>query len=133
MQIILYAGNAKNALHEALQQARIGDFSHTKNKLQEAVEELLQAHKIQTSFIQEEAKENLSALSILLVHAQDHLMTVMSEKELIEEMIHMYENQYRLEQRIEQWINVEKKIKPRQQMQCLAMGRKSAGTSMLLR
>ncbi|GGN55206.1 PTS lactose/cellobiose transporter subunit IIA [Oceanobacillus indicireducens] len=108
MQIILYAGNAKNALHEALQQARIGDFSHTQNRLEEASKELLQAHKIQTRFIQEEAKENLGGLSILLVHAQDHLMTVMSEKELIEEMIHLYGNQHRLERRVEEWIRAGK-------------------------
>lgn len=109
MQIILHAGNAKNALHEALHQARIGDFSHKEGKLEKAVEELLLAHKIQTSFIQEDAKENLESWSILLVHAQDHLMTVMSEKELIEEMIHLYENQYRLEQRVEEWIDVGRK------------------------
>ncbi|MFD1173491.1 PTS lactose/cellobiose transporter subunit IIA [Oceanobacillus picturae] len=104
MQIILHAGNAKAILHEALEKARTGNFSETDQLLKEASEELLKAHKVQTSFIQEDAQEKLGVLPVILVHAQDHLMTVMSEKTLIEEMMYLYKRQDRLEQMVEKWM-----------------------------
>lgn len=100
MTIILHAGNAKNYLHEALQHARKGAFDQVEPSMKQAADELLAAHKIQTKFIQEDTKEGLTNLSVLLVHAQDHLMTVMSEKSLIEEMIEMYRNQNDLHEKV---------------------------------
>ncbi|WP_404454772.1 PTS lactose/cellobiose transporter subunit IIA [Oceanobacillus kapialis] len=104
MQIILHAGNAKGILHKTLEEGRAGNFASTEDMLKEASEELLKAHKVQTSFIQEEAQERLGVLPVILVHAQDHLMTVMSEQTLITEMIHLYKRQHELEQKVEQWL-----------------------------
>ncbi|GGJ87583.1 PTS mannose transporter subunit IIA [Lentibacillus kapialis] len=100
MNIILHAGNAKNYLHEALQNARNAAFDQVEAKMKQASDELLEAHKLQTKFIQEDTKEGLKTLPVLLVHAQDHLMTVMSEKSLIEEMIQIYRNQKDLNEKV---------------------------------
>jgi len=100
MNIILHAGNAKSYLYEALENARNAKFNHIEEKIQLASQELLEAHKLQTKFLQEESKNGLKSLSVLLVHAQDHLMTVMSEKNLIEEMIEMYKNQNDLYEKV---------------------------------
>ncbi|WP_373893686.1 PTS lactose/cellobiose transporter subunit IIA [Virgibacillus natechei] len=104
MNIILHAGNAKNYLHEALQDARNNSFDKVESKIKQASGELLEAHKLQTKFIQEDAKKGLGNLSVLLVHAQDHLMTVMSEKSLIEEMIEVYRNQHELNEKVDRLV-----------------------------
>ncbi|MBY7144356.1 PTS lactose/cellobiose transporter subunit IIA [Virgibacillus sp. NKC19-3] len=100
MNIILHAGSAKNYLHEALQDARNTAFDQVDSKIKQASEELLEAHKLQTTFIQEDAKDSLGNLPVLLVHAQDHLMTVMSEKSLVEEMVEIYRNQHVLNEKV---------------------------------
>lgn len=104
MNIILLAGNAKNYLHEALHDARNATFDQVETKIKQASDELLEAHKLQTKFIQKDANEGLKSLSVLLVHAQDHLMTVMSEKSLIEEMVEIYRNQHELNQKVDRLV-----------------------------
>ncbi|SDJ97932.1 PTS lactose/cellobiose transporter subunit IIA [Sediminibacillus albus] len=113
MQIILYAGNAKAFLHEALHDARNGQWENTEANREKASAELLKAHKIQTKFLQKDAAEKLASPPILLIHAQDHLMTVMSEKDLIGEMIHMYKNQHDMKKQIEQLLQNEKRQEER--------------------
>ena len=108
MNIILHAGNAKGYLHEALEKARHGDFDKIENSMNDASEELLEAHKLQTKFLQEDSKGDLDILPVLLVHAQDHLMTVMSEKSLIEEMIEMYKSQHKLREDVDDLLNLKK-------------------------
>jgi PTS system cellobiose-specific IIA component len=45
------------------------------------------AHKTQTKLIQAELNGVPSEKTLLMIHAQDHLMTAMSEQKLIEHMI----------------------------------------------
>ncbi|MFZ4451208.1 PTS lactose/cellobiose transporter subunit IIA [Salibacterium aidingense] len=106
MQIILYAGNAKALLHEALEDTKKGQLYDIETKRKKASDELLKAHKIQTTFLQEEAVEQLDTLPILLVHAQDHLMTVMSEKDLIEELIGLYQHLHEMNKKLDQLLEV---------------------------
>ncbi|QTN00706.1 PTS cellobiose transporter subunit IIA [Sediminibacillus dalangtanensis] len=108
MQIILYAGNAKAFLHEALHAAKHGQFDEIESKRKQAADELLKAHKIQTSFLQEDAVEQLDVLPVLLVHAQDHLMTVMSEKDLIEELILLHQQQHETNRKLDRLLEIVK-------------------------
>ncbi|MBY7144487.1 PTS lactose/cellobiose transporter subunit IIA [Virgibacillus sp. NKC19-3] len=85
--LILYSGNARSKVMEALKLARLQFFDNANEMLKEADEELEKAHKVQTNMMQEEAKGGSSSLSILLVHAQDHLMTAMLARDLSEEII----------------------------------------------
>ena len=55
-----------------------------------ASEEISAAHRIQTDLIQEEARGNHTEISLLLVHAQDHLMNAITVKELAEEFITLH-------------------------------------------
>ncbi|MFT4186291.1 MAG: PTS lactose/cellobiose transporter subunit IIA [Micrococcaceae bacterium] len=88
-EIIVHSGNSRANLYEALDEAG-------KNSSQEKIDELLKnaaeemtlAHNIQTNLIQEDLKGD-SEISLLLIHAQDQLMTTMSEQTLIERMIKM--------------------------------------------
>ncbi|ASK63870.1 PTS cellobiose transporter subunit IIA [Virgibacillus phasianinus] len=105
MKLILHAGNAKGYLHGALRDARNAEFDQIDLKVKQAANELLEAHNIQTKLIQEDAKNDLTSLPVILVHAQDHLMTVMSEKDLIEEMIEMYRKQHKMNVKLDELID----------------------------
>ncbi|MBO9129962.1 PTS lactose/cellobiose transporter subunit IIA [Bacillus sp. 165] len=90
-QIILHGGNARSDAMEAMQMAKSGDSTEAREKLLQAGEELKKAHKFQTELIGAEARGERSELSILLIHAQDHLMNAMTVKDLAEEIISLYE------------------------------------------
>lgn len=86
-QLILYSGNARSLAMEALQEAKDKDFDAAKLKIAESESELLKAHKFQTQLIQAEAGGDKFDIPIILIHAQDHLMTAMTVKDLAIEMI----------------------------------------------
>ncbi|QDP38985.1 PTS lactose/cellobiose transporter subunit IIA [Radiobacillus deserti] len=89
--IILHAGNARSSSMEAIAFAKEYDFEAARQKIEEANEEFAQAHHVQTQLLQEEAEGKKNEVSVILVHAQDHLMTAMTVKDLANEMIEMYE------------------------------------------
>lgn len=90
-QLILHAGSARSAAMEAIQAAKNGDFATAENKLTEAETSLQSAHRVQTELLQQEAKGSEQQPTILLVHAQDHLMTALTVKEMAQEMIVLYQ------------------------------------------
>ena len=96
--IILHAGNARSSAFEAIAAAKRGEGETAEAKMKEADEAFLEAHKLQTELLQEEARGTASDMSVLLVHAQDHLMTAMTVKELAIEMIDMITRLNRLEE-----------------------------------
>lgn len=89
-QIILHSGNARSSLIEAIRLAREDHFQEAEEKVLEAKKELNEAHHVQTGLIQGEAQGEKSEFSILLVHAQDHLMNSITVKELAEEIIFLH-------------------------------------------
>lgn len=90
-QLVLHSGNARSFAMEALQEAKKKDFQEARQKIAEAEAELLQAHKFQTQLIHAEAGGESFDIPIILIHAQDHLMTAMTLKDLAIEMIDMRE------------------------------------------
>lgn len=86
-KIILHAGNARGYAYEALDAAEDFDFKRAGELIRQAEQELGKAHQVQTQLIQAELNGNLPEKTLLLIHAQDHLMTAMSEQKLIERMI----------------------------------------------
>ncbi len=92
--IISHAGNARSNSFEALKYAKDGDFTKAETYIKEAGDELLEAHHIQTDLIQREASGDKQDVSLLLMHAEDHLMTAILAKELITEMIDLYKTLY---------------------------------------
>ncbi|PLS08608.1 PTS lactose/cellobiose transporter subunit IIA [Neobacillus cucumis] len=86
-QLILHSGNARSLAMEALYAAKDKDFTEAIEKLAEADSESVQAHLVQSQLIQEEAGGEQIDVPIILVHAQDHLMTTLTLKDLVQEMI----------------------------------------------
>ena len=52
---------------------------------------MTKAHRFQTELIQNEANGNKTEMSVILVHAQDHLMNAMNFQQIAEEFIDLYE------------------------------------------
>lgn len=87
MNIIINAGEAKTHAYEALRNANEGEYDAADEEMKKADAALEVAHNAQTSFIQKEANGEEVKIGVLFVHAQDHLMTAISEKHLIEQII----------------------------------------------
>jgi PTS system cellobiose-specific IIA component len=90
-QLISKSGSAKSYAFQALKSAKEGRIERAKEEMKNAEEELLEAHKVQTQLIYNEANGKRVEVSVLFVHAQDHLMSAILAKDLIYEMIDMEE------------------------------------------
>ncbi len=89
--LITASGNAKSDAMEAIQHAKVGNIEAARASIEEAEASLREAHKTQTSLIQSEAKGDKIEVSILLIHAQDHLMNAIMMKDIATEFIDLYE------------------------------------------
>lgn len=88
--LISHSGDAKSLLMEAIGEAKEGKFEKAKKKIKAASEKLNLAHQVQTSLIQSEAGGEKQEASLLLIHAQDHLMNAILLKDLATEFIDLY-------------------------------------------
>jgi len=91
MEIIINAGQSRSLCFEALQAARSGNITQAKSLLLEADTYSRQAHQMQTKLIEQDAGEARQPMTLIMVHAQDHLMTSLLARELSEEIIHLYQ------------------------------------------
>lgn len=89
-KLILHSGNGRSFAMEAIVLAKTNEFEAAREKISLAGKELVQAHHIQTQLIQGEIRGEKVEISLLMVHAQDHLMNAMSIKDLSEEFVDMY-------------------------------------------
>ena len=87
MGLILNAGDAKQHIYQALSYAKEGDFTSSEGEIAKADAALLEAHNLQTQFLAQEASGTKTEITALFVHSQDHLMTSITEINLIKEMI----------------------------------------------
>ena len=90
-ELILHSGNSKSSSMEAIEYARQGDIQEADFKMNEAQEELLLAHKIQSKLLAKSAKVDHFNPNMLLVHAQDHLCGAQTQLEMAKEIISLYE------------------------------------------
>ena len=97
LSIIMHSGEARSYSMEAITLAKEGKFDKSRELIRMADEELGYAHSSQTSLIQGEAANDQIDFSLLLVHAQDHLMTTMTFKDLAVELIEINEKIHLLE------------------------------------
>ena len=89
MQLIIHSGDAKTHGYEAIRRINEGDSDGADEEIKLAHDALIVAHNAQTSLLQKEAAGNKIEISALFVHAQDHLMTSMSELNLIEQIVEL--------------------------------------------
>ena len=91
MEIIINAGQSRSLCFEALHAARQGEMEEAQNLLREADGYARQAHHMQTKLIEQDAGDARQPMTLIMVHAQDHLMNSLLARELSEEIIHLYQ------------------------------------------
>lgn len=90
IEIVAYAGDARSKYLEALNAANEGDYSKAEALIEEGNDLITEAHNVQTQMIQAEASGEKIEIGFLVVHAQDHLMTVMLLRDLVKNFINLY-------------------------------------------
>ena len=89
-EIVAYSGDARSSLLEALKDARNGKFDGLEEKIQAAQENLNLAHSKQTEMLALDAQGKDLDIGIIMIHAQDHLMTTILLKDIIYDLINIY-------------------------------------------
>ncbi len=97
-EIVALAGDARSLYLECLNDLKSSDaktlatvIKTCHSKMKEAEDLLNECHVKQTDMLQDEARGNDQDFSYLMVHAQDHLMTTILLKEMLETFIDLYE------------------------------------------
>ena len=90
MNVIMHAGYARDYIRKAGTKFSALDLDGVEELLKKASAELVEAHKAQTSVLQNEAEGDSVPMTVLFSHAQDTLMTINSEVNLTQNMIRLY-------------------------------------------
>ncbi|MFB9220862.1 PTS lactose/cellobiose transporter subunit IIA [Kurthia sibirica] len=90
MGLIIHAGNAKSECMIAIGHAKIGELQEAQDKIDAANEALIEAHHAQTSLLTSEARGENVQPTLMLIHAQDHLMNAITFRDLAKEVIELY-------------------------------------------
>lgn len=93
MNLVVNSGDARSVAIEALREARDGNFAKADEMMEHADQIMLQGHESQTEMIQSEINGGKIEVSLLMVHAQDHLMNAMTVIDLCKEIIDILRKQ----------------------------------------
>lgn len=99
MELIIHAGEARSDAMEALRAARLRQWPQAEALLADAAAAARRAHRIQTRFIGDDEGQGKVPVSLIMVHAQDHLMNAMLARELVEQLIILHRAIDALQQR----------------------------------
>ena len=89
-EIVAYSGDAKSKLLLAVEKKKQKDFTECDKLISEANDCLNDAHKSQTELLQLEARGENIDIGFITVHAQDHLMTTILLKDIINNLLDIY-------------------------------------------
>lgn len=88
MEIIANSGAARSLAEEGLALAKAGNYPGANDKLAQAKEALKVAHGFHSKLLKLGAEGGNE--TVLMAHAQDHVMTTMLAVDLIEDIIGLY-------------------------------------------
>lgn len=89
-QIIAAAGTARSSYIEALQAAKEGRYDEAQEIIKQGDEAFVEAHHIHAELIQKFAAGEDPGANILMIHAEDQVMSAEVFKLLAEELIEVY-------------------------------------------
>ncbi len=92
MMIIANSGEARSLAFAALEAAKKGEFAAAEELMEKASASMQTAHESHRELLQLDASGQVERVSILLCHAQDHLMGSALATDLIKEMICLYKD-----------------------------------------
>ena len=90
-EIVAYSGEARSKFLEALKNVKNGgSIEETQKLIEEGSTSLNLAHKSQTELLAKEAGGEDVQLGFIFVHGQDHLMTTILLKDILENLMDIY-------------------------------------------
>lgn len=90
-KIISSVGMARSLYIEAIALAKTGNILEAKEKVEEGEKVFVEGHHAHAQLIQQEASEGKIEFSLLLLHAEDQLMSAESFGILSKEFIDLYD------------------------------------------
>lgn len=90
MEIIAHGGEGKSLAMMAIQKAREGNISEAEELLGQAHEAIVKCHQSHSELLFYEAEHQDLRLSMLMVHAADHLTSADMTEAMAEEIIYLY-------------------------------------------
>jgi len=90
MEIIAYGGEGKSHAMMAIQKAREGDFEEAEHLMKLAHEAIVRCHQCHSELLFYDAEHQDLQVSMLLIHAADHLTSADMTELMAEEIIHLY-------------------------------------------
>lgn len=98
VELITHVGTARSCYIEAIQEAKKGDFDQAQILMEQGSKEFVEGHRAHAGLISKEAAGESTEISLLLIHAEDQLMSAEGFKMIAEEFIELY-------QRFEKFLN----------------------------
>lgn len=89
-EIISAVGSARSFYIESIQAAKKGDYDEANSLIAQGNEMFTQGHHAHAKLIQQEASGEETKISLLLLHAEDQLMSAEAFKILSAEFIDVY-------------------------------------------
>lgn len=89
-QIISSVGTARSSYIEAIQEAKNKNYGRAKELIEEGDQAFIEGHDAHLKLLQEEA-EGKSIVSLLILHAEDQLMSAEGFKQIALEFIDVYQ------------------------------------------
>ncbi|MQS76579.1 PTS lactose/cellobiose transporter subunit IIA [Companilactobacillus halodurans] len=91
MDIILFSGDARTLIMQSMDLLGDCDYQKAQDLMKQAHEKLVKAHQLQTDRLRDEADGETLEYSVLFTHAQDTMMTVNTEYNLVKHLISVFE------------------------------------------
>lgn len=91
-QIIASVGSARSYYIEAIQQAKEGNFQEANQLLIDGEKAFNEGHHAHAKLIQQEANNEQVTINVILMHAEDQLMSAEAFKIIAEEFIQVHQS-----------------------------------------
>lgn len=92
-QMISLNGSARSYFMEALQKAKAGCFDEAAALMEEGDAMFVEGHRVHMELITQEARGDASGVNLLLIHAEDQMMSAEVVKFMAQELIEIYQLQ----------------------------------------
>jgi len=90
-QMISFNGAARSSFVEAIAAAKEGDFDRAEELMKEGEEQFVEGHRVHAKLIQQEAQnEGSTDINLLLIHAEDQMMSAEVLKIIAAELIDIH-------------------------------------------
>ncbi|WP_241766594.1 PTS lactose/cellobiose transporter subunit IIA [Borrelia coriaceae] len=91
MPVIAYSGEAKSFLREALAEAKVGNYEKSHKIIEDSKLSIVKAYDAHRDIVQYSVMNpEFTKIPFILIHAEDHLMSAVSELSIFEELIDAY-------------------------------------------